>query len=106
MWRRTDKGRYYDIRKAAQRRNIYFNLTFEEALKFKKKHCFYCGEKINHIGIDRINNTKGYVLGNMVSCCTVCNRMKLAMSYKEFINQCQKILNWRNQTDEEVEILT
>ncbi len=106
IYRRSDKGRFYDIKRAAQRRNLIFNLTLEEALKFKNKSCFYCGKKIIHIGIDRLNNKKGYVKRNMVSCCTICNRMKLAMSYKQFITQCKNILNWRNQTEEIPEIIT
>jgi len=24
-------------------------------------------------GIDRLDNTKGYIIGNIVSCCTICN---------------------------------
>ena len=106
MFRRSDKGKFFDIKNAAIKRNIEFNITFETALSFKNNNCFYCGIFVNHIGIDRVNNSLGYIEHNMVTCCTVCNRMKLAMTYNEFINQCLKISSWRNGTADRPAVLT
>lgn len=59
--------------------------------------CFYCGaapsnvhkgryEDVKYIynGVDRVNNSKGYVKNNTVSCCKHCNRAKNSMSFDEF----------------------
>lgn len=37
--------------------------------------CFYCGFS-GPIGVDRMDNTRGHVLGNMVPCCGLCNAIK------------------------------
>ena len=88
----TPKGRYVSIKTCAKRRDIKFELTFEEYLEnFYNKKCFYCGDKTQN-GIDRVENDYGYFIGNCVPCCTYCNKMKLTSSHKEFINKCKKII--------------
>jgi len=37
--------------------------------------CFYCGFS-GPIGADRIDNSKGHEVGNMLPCCTICNRTR------------------------------
>ena len=59
--------------------------------------CFYCGALPSnrartfnfngdyiYNGIDRMDNTRGYVLDNCVSCCFFCNRAKGTKSQQEF----------------------
>jgi len=53
--------------------------------------CYYCGDNIETIGLDRLNNTKGYSLDNIVSCCTPCNMMKNNNTEDDFIARCKKI---------------
>lgn len=36
-------------------------------------------------GIDRLDNSKGYTLGNTVSCCKGHNTMKSSLSTNEFL---------------------
>jgi hypothetical protein len=51
--------------------------------------CFYCGQKPDPLnGIDRVDNSKGYVEDNVVSCCEWCNRAKLAVSREKFEQHC------------------
>ena len=57
----------------------------------RNKNCTYCGDNIPGIGLDRINNTIGYTIDNIASCCTTCNMMKHKLSHQEFINKCIKI---------------
>jgi hypothetical protein len=41
--------------------------------------CFYCQRSLideTGIGLDRINNDKGYYPNNVVQCCGICNRMR------------------------------
>lgn len=59
---------------------------------FWQKPCHYCGEAIPTAGLDRVDNTKGYVLDNLVSCCTFCNAAKNTQTMDEFIVRCKKIV--------------
>lgn len=79
-YRRTPIGRYKKLKSAAARRDIDFNISFEEYLSEISKPCFYCkgffGTCEAGGGLDRIDNTKGYITDNILSCCKVCNRLK------------------------------
>lgn len=92
------KGRYRIYRTGARTRKIDFNLSFDYFLTFWNKPCHYCGSKINGIGLDRINNKKGYIVNNVVPCCIVCNKMKSIKTIKEFIKHCKKIINYYENT--------
>ena len=75
----------------AKKRNINWNLSYNEFITFWQKPCFYCNGSISTIGLDRVNNNKGYSLDNLVSCCKICNRMKSNMDYVDWINQIKKL---------------
>ena len=55
--------------------------------KLLDKECYYCHyykkEEVN--GIDRVDNTKGYTKENSVSCCEMCNRIKLLLKHYNLI---------------------
>ena len=87
----TPKFRYYLYIKSAKERKLKFDLSFEEFMTFWQKPCYYCGDKIETIGLDRVDNKKGYSLDNIVSCCWECNIIKRDFSEKKFINKCKKI---------------
>ena len=87
----TPSGRYVMIKKGAKRRGYSFLLTMDEFMKYWNQKCFYCSDAIEGIGIDRVNNSVGYEVGNIVSCCKTCNMMKLVSSSDSFIDQCRKI---------------
>ncbi len=42
-------------------------------------------------GVDRVDNSVGYILSNCVPCCVVCNFMKHKLSAEEFINKVKSI---------------
>ena len=46
-------------------------------------------------GLDRVDNSIGYILENVVPCCVTCNSMKMAMSYNEFITHLRAMLFYR-----------
>lgn len=109
--RRLEKGeasfnRLYEVYKRhAIKRNLEFSLTKEEFKILTKQNCQYCGTKPSqsykqtkdtngsyiYNGVDRVNNFKGYILDNCVSCCGKCNKMKNAASLDEFIEHVNKI---------------
>lgn len=56
-------------------------------------HCEYCGDVIGpggH-GVDRIDSSKGYMLGNIVTCCKRCNAAKSDMPLSEWIERTTKL---------------
>jgi len=87
----TVRGRYARYKGTAKHRNIEFNLSFLEFMKLWQKNCHYCNSEIKTIGLDRIDNTKGYTVNNIVSCCTYCNKMKLDRTTEQFIQHVEKI---------------
>jgi hypothetical protein len=92
---------------AAQRGNEW-GITEERFLELIKQHCHYCDSApvftpwIQRIhlsfaanGIDRMDNSKGYVEGNVVACCKICNRSKLNMKYADFLSYLEGLIEKR-----------
>lgn len=107
------KGRIFrEYKEGARRRNLDFNLSFEDFIKLSESNCHYCGSKpVEHEsdkkyqyklaelwkrnGIDRVDTTKGYTLDNCVPCCTKCNVAKHDLKldeFKEWIKRCYEHL--------------
>ncbi len=76
---------YHVYRANAKRKNNEFSLRREEAVSLFVGECYYCGVK-NAMGIDRIDNEKGYTAENSVSCCRVCNYAKRDMKLPDFLS--------------------
>ena len=56
---------------------IGFNLTAAIVRDFLLKPCVYCGEtNLSKKGLDRLDNTKGHTIDNVVTCCYECNRAR------------------------------
>jgi hypothetical protein len=56
--------------------------------------CFYCHGRCGSglLGIDRVDNSRGYHTGNCVACCARCNFMKGSLELGQFlIDQCAAI---------------
>ncbi|APC25760.1 HNH endonuclease [Only Syngen Nebraska virus 5] len=84
------KGYSYSAYKYIMR-NKNFQLTKEQYDILRQGNCTYCGRtcsKTHTNGIDRVDNDRGYVLDNCVSCCGSCNIAKGMMNVEEFINKC------------------
>lgn len=77
-------GRFQQYKRCAKDKKIPFDLTLEQFIAFWKKPCI-CGCKINTIGLDRIDNTKGYTIDNVRPMCSYHNYMKSNYSDKEII---------------------
>lgn len=109
---RSVKNFYTSYQRNAKNRNLDWNLTVEEFKNIITKPCYYCGDppidkpEISHYsnleitlkahGVDRIDSSKGYNVNNCVSCCAICNRMKLDYNLKTFYTQIHKIHNHLN----------
>jgi hypothetical protein len=93
----TTKGRFNCYKSAAKVRSLSFNLTFEQFMTFWQKPCFYCGNAIEKIGIDRVDTKNGYSMDDCVSCCSICNRMKMDHSVEKFLEHCRRILSFMDK---------
>lgn len=82
--------KYQHFRKAAIDRGIPFNLTLEEANEILCGKCYYCGKE-HCLGIDRVDNSKGYDTENCVPCCGCCNKMKMDLELSFFLDQIKRI---------------
>jgi hypothetical protein len=92
----TINGQYHQYKKRAKKSNIVFELTEKDCTPFYNTNCAYCGTKINGLGIDRVDNSKGYILSNVVPCCSKCNFMKYTLSKQEFFNHIVQIIKYQN----------
>ena len=87
----------------AARAGREFSLTRERFAEPLLGDCSYCGtpagdliERGNGVtrglnGIDRVDNSFGYVAGNCVSCCAPCNRFKAAMPVVRFAETVDRL---------------
>lgn len=91
-------------RNSAKRRGYNFPLTVEEADKLFQQNCFYCGRKphriftenkgkytYNYNGIDRIDNSKDYLVDNIQTCCKDCNYAKNEMKHADFVDWVKRV---------------
>lgn len=77
----TPAGRYRKARWLAHERGFEFELTFEQYSALISQPCYYCHDRFGEfvkrgVGLDRLNSNIGYILGNVVSSCGRCNRLK------------------------------
>ena len=88
----TVTHKYSQYRHGAKRRGYSWELTLEQFVSMYNGNCTYCGDKIEGIGIDRVDNTQGYTEENSVYCCEKCNKFKMAYEYDDWIHHMKKIL--------------
>lgn len=87
----TPLRKYHGLRNGASRRGIRVEISVADAEKLYAMECFYCGTTDEDRGIDRMDNTKGYVEGNVCACCSMCNVFKSDWSLASFIGLASHI---------------
>jgi hypothetical protein len=86
-----------NIHSSAQSRNLEFNLTFEYVKKLLEyTTCYYTNIQFTEDGIyarsfDRVDNDKGYVVGNVVACTVDINGKKNNLSIEEIVCLYKKL---------------
>jgi len=103
-----------NIYQSAMDRKLEFNLSFESVktlLRFPT--CYYTGRKFESEGpysrsIDRIDSSKGYIEGNVVSCTVDINGKKSNLSDEEIELLYTKIVlhKKKDSPEEDLEILS
>lgn len=88
--------KYKQYIKNARIREIKFDIDFDVFKKLIMEDCYYCGlkrgKKLN--GIDRIDNNKHYALDNIVTACSICNKIKNTLNEATFILICAHIAHF------------
>lgn len=84
-----------------------FELTRDQFKQLVDSSCYYCGiepasvakvksgtymSQYRYNGIDRVDNSKGYILDNCVTACSLCNHAKHTMSHDDFIDLCRRVV--------------
>jgi len=98
---------YIRYKSNAKSRHLLFNLSKECFFGQIELPCFYCNsppcnvqkvysrgriiDKYVYTGIDRLDNRRGYIPGNVVPCCKYCNAAKGQRTGKEFAEYCRNI---------------
>ena len=106
---------YRTYKKGAKTRNLDFELSKDDFRNLTQQNCYYCNRKPNQIqkpqdgkgvngeyiynGIDRVDNSKGYILNNCVPCCGECNFKKSFVT----VEICRKVIAFINAKGEENE---
>ena len=78
--------KYLNLQESAERRGIEFSLSIQSIINLKKaKRCFYTGMALTDINrsVDRIDNEKGYIKGNVVACDKAFNMLKGGLTLEE-----------------------
>ena len=88
--------RWRDFKTACKKNGKELGITEEEFLSFWQAPCTYCGEPTPTSNLDRIDNSRGYFIDNIVPCCIICNKAKGLLSADEFLSHCMTILRFNN----------
>lgn len=97
------RQRYLSYQVGSRKIGREFEISLDRFREMVHADCWYCGgpptstwrkrdpklAKLN--GIDRFDNDRGYVEGNIVACCGVCNRAKHTAPVDVFIELCKRI---------------
>lgn len=90
-------NQHKSMKRGAAQRGIAWDLPDALALDLITDNCFYCGSEPDTVhGIDRVDNARGYVEGNVVTACKFCNTAKLNRTLPDY-------LVWLKRTAEHIE---
>lgn len=88
------------MKNKAKRNKKEYTLSVDDLKDIILLDCHYCGAPpsnkfmqrlkggnkfLTYSGLDRMDSTQGYIPGNCVPCCFICNSMKNNLSYPDFV---------------------
>lgn len=93
---------YQGYKKSAKKRRLEFSLDRNEFVELAHQPCVYCGDidgrkkrytgdRYTMNGLDRVDNSKGYIKGNVVPCCRMCNRAKRDYKKSDFLSWIRRV---------------
>lgn len=95
---------HHAYKRRAKRKNLEVTLTNEQFVTLVTSNCNYCGKswkdetrvvngnKVNMLSVDRINSKLGYTFNNCVSCCKICNTIKMDLQIDQWLQHLNKII--------------
>lgn len=102
------KTLYNNYLYGAINRNLEFEISIKDFEEIIKQNCHYCGTPpiqylkkenakngIEYNGIDRINNSIGYIKQNCVPCCKYCNFAKGNNSIEDFLQWIDRLVKFK-----------
>ena len=99
-----------NLKGSANRRNLEFNLSDEDVKKLlERKTCYYTGARFSSKSkkylktIDRIDNSKGYIKGNVVACTHAANTLKNILLEVQGSGACSITLNQLNKMNSKLQ---
>lgn len=104
---------YYRYKLRSKQKGYQFNIPFEDFILLTSEECHYCGRRPETIsksksdnsaylynGLDRVDCSLGYIKENVVTCCELCNKMKMDLSVAEFKSHIIALHNAHNPLGE------
>ena len=97
-------NKFYQLQKSAYDRGIHFDLSIGKVRQLlKKKTCAFTGlpftmDGLSGRSIDRLDNTKGYVDGNVVACMAGVNSFKSSFDLKTLAKIVQNLHKYESKT--------
>lgn len=105
------KWRYQSYIQAAKKRELSWNIDYNQFLDITKQNCYYCGTKpemrpshskrwdfkFPMSGIDRIDSSGGYEVSNVVACCSFCNQAKWDHDVQDFLLWIKRVYSHQFQ---------
>ena len=88
------RKKFTNYQNSAKDRGYSFELGESDFESIVSQNCNYCGCDTD-VGIDRVDNTVGYVVSNCVPCCATCNRAKGTLSYDSFVSWIERLVEWQ-----------
>jgi hypothetical protein len=91
---------YSSYKARAEKKELPFEISQETFSRYIDLPCYMCGKEVTDMhsnGIDRFDNTKGYTLDNIRSCCGTCNYIKKNYEYDVFIQKLCLICNYQQE---------
>lgn len=93
------KAIYGDYKRNAGKRGLAWELSLDEFIELIERDCHYCGARpcnfwrkpgarnsLFYNGVDRRDNSLGYLPSNCVTCCKFCNFAKGGFPLEEFLD--------------------
>jgi len=92
-----NNAKYYRFLNECKRREINNEITEEIYDYIVTQPCNYCKNNFDNgsRGIDRINSSIAYIMGNITPCCYTCNVMKNILDSNTFFEHLNKIYNFK-----------
>ena len=95
---RRPSQRFSYSKSRAARLGYEWNISRLDFIELISKRCHYCDGSLSETGcgLDRMDNSKGYIIGNIVPCCMSCNKIKRdLLTYDEMVVAMKSVMDFR-----------